>query len=71
MANTKLDNLEGDVTLFKSALDGLYFMVPANGAAYLNDSPSLPTSVLELVAAAASTSVKCTFPERPPALPAT
>ena len=37
----------------------LYPRAPARGAAYLKDSPSISTLVLELVAVAARTSAKC------------
>ena len=37
----------------------LYFMAPATGATYLNDSPNIPTFVFALALAFANTSAKC------------
>ena len=37
----------------------LYFIAPATGATYLNDSPNMPTFVFALALAFASTSAKC------------
>ena len=37
----------------------LYFIAPATGATYLNDSPNIPTFVFALALAFASTSAKC------------
>ena len=43
----------------KEVSSTLYFMAPATGATYLNDSPSMPTFVFELADAFARTSEKC------------
>ena len=49
----------GGVPHAKEVSSTLYFMAPATGATYLNDSPSMPTFVFELADAFARTSEKC------------